>query len=56
MFNLHSDLPFLSEKIKLKNVISLFVTFMIRKTSHQGFKTGTKSWINTTKSAHIDSI
>ena len=47
---------FYLKEIKLKNVISLFVTFMTRKTSYQGFKTGTKSWNNTTKSAQIDSI
>ena len=32
LFILHSALSFLSEKSKLKNVISLFVTFMTRKT------------------------
>ena len=32
LHNLHSDLPFLPERKKIKNVITLFVTFMTRKT------------------------
>ena len=33
IFNLHKDLPFLPEKKrKLKNVISLFVTYKTKKT------------------------
>ena len=32
LFSPHSDLPFLHERNKFKNVISLFLTFMTRKT------------------------
>ena len=32
VFNLHNDLLFLAERKKLKNVISLFVTYIIKKT------------------------
>ena len=32
LFNLHSDLPFLAERKKIENVISLFVAYMIKKT------------------------
>ena len=32
LFSPHSDLPFLPERNKFKNVISLFLTFMTRKT------------------------
>ena len=52
LFSLHNDLPFLPERKKSENVISLFATFMTRKTllfTHN--KTSTKSWINTKKSA-----
>ena len=31
LFNLHCDLPFLAERKKLKNVISLLVTYMTKK-------------------------
>ena len=30
-FSLHIDLPFLPERIKLNNLMSLFVTFMTKK-------------------------
>ena len=51
LHNLHNDLPFLPERKKIKNVITLLVTFMTRKLccSHKGSKTSTKSWINTKK-------
>ena len=32
LFNLHSDLPYLPERNKIKNVISWFVTYMTKKT------------------------
>ena len=32
LFSLHSNLPFLPERKKMENVISLFVTYMTRKT------------------------
>ena len=32
LLNLYKDLPFLAEKIKLKNIVSLFARYMIRKT------------------------
>ena len=45
LFNLNSDLPFLPERNKIENVITLFVTLWHEKLccSHKGFKTNTKS-------------
>ena len=42
---------FYKKERKLKNVLSLFVTYMMRKPycSHKSFKTSTTLWINTKK-------
>ena len=50
LFNLHRDLPFLPERKKIGKYNKLVCC------SHRGFKTSTKSWINTKKSAHNNSI
>ena len=50
LFNLHRDLAFLPERKKIGKYNKLVCC------SHRGFKTSTKSWINTKKSAHNNSI
>ena len=57
--SLHMDLPFLSKKIKLKNLISLFVTYMKKNKlccAYKSFKTNIKSRINTKKNTQNNSI
>ena len=49
LHNFHNDLPFLPERMKIKNVISLFVICMIKTIIN--FKTRMKLWIDTKKSA-----
>ena len=49
---------FYLEVIKLKNIMSLFITSMTKKTmfSDNGFETSTKSRINTKESAQSNSV
>ena len=51
LFNLHNDLPFLSERNKIKKCNKLFCNVHDKKNccSHKGFKTSTKWCINTKK-------
>ena len=49
LHNFHNDLPFLPERMKIKNVISLFVICMIKTIIN--FKTRMKLWVDTKKSA-----
>ena len=51
LHKLHSDLPFLSERMKLINVINSFVIYPIRKNMSHTYihKTSIKSWIKVKK-------
>ena len=54
LHNFHNDLPFLPERMKIKNVISLFVICMIKTIIN--FKTRMKLWVDTKKSAWSNSV
>ena len=54
LYDLHSNLPFLPEKMKIKNynklVCNLYDCMQLR-CAYKKFKTSVKSWINILKSA-----
>ena len=57
LFNSHKDLPFLSERKKVKKVETLICRRQ-RKIcySHKSFKTGIKSWIKTKKGVQSNHV
>ena len=59
LFGSHKDLPFLPERKKLQKVEKLVCGIEDKRKirhSHKSFKTSTKSWINTKRSAQSNSI
>ena len=59
LFDSHKDLPFLPERKKLQKVEKLVCGIEDKRKirhSHKSFKTSTKSWINTKRSAQSNSI
>ena len=54
LYNIHDDLPFLPERIKIENVEKLEANLHDKKRicyTHEKFKTSIKPWIRTEKSA-----